>query len=446
MKEIQLYEHQKQVVDEDKKWFGNWRGTGSGKTLTTIMLAEGNTLVITPKTLYEQQMWINEAKEFGIEKPIKQISKEIFKNKEKVQRLPINIDTIVVDEAHHFFGVHEAMKKKEGKWYVDASISFCNLLYYIRLVKPKRLYLLTATPTGNQDPMKLYSIAKLLGYDWDFQKFRDKYYTAIPNMRKVVKNGKVNIVRQGTRYTKTENPDLQKKLVSLFRQFGYTGSLFDFSDVPEQTHKVVYFDLNNEQKKEMKEVKELLNDPNKARTIERSIENGRTFKYSLDIEGKEEKLKVTNPAFYIDKYDYILERAEEFPKLTIFADYTAQVNFIAKMLRDAGYKVFTLDGSTKDRTPFSKYGEANTLEKCICVIQASVTEGYSLTSYPVAIFASESNKVRDKIQAIGRLLRGDNLKKNLFITLVTRGGRDEDCYQSIKAGRDFSEKTVSGIK
>lgn len=412
---IVLKKNQKYIIDEGKLKTGNWQGCGSGKTLTHLMMSEGTTLVITPKNLYEQGRWYEERDKFGMDHlTIKQVSKEIFKNKEKVSKLP-QVDTVIVDEAHHFFG-----------WYVTGKMSntLQNFFYYIRRNPPKRLFLLTATPIGNTDPMKLYSIARILGHEWDFEKFRDKYYWSYKNPK-----------GWGRIYKKRDTKELNERVMELLRTFGYVGSIFDFEDVPEQTEIVKYFGLTVNQKKQIKE-----ND----RALHRSIENGRLFKKEIiQISEKEEQV-IYHPYYeHTEKDDCILELAQQFSKMVIYANYTLQVEHIANMLKKEGYKVFTLTGKTKDRTPFTKEGEANTTEKCICVIQSSISDGYDLNTFRVRINAYFSNKSRDYIQLKGRNLRTDNLQKNLGIALVIKGGEYERCYESIIKNTDFNEKALS---
>lgn len=412
--EIKLKSNQQQIVNENKLKCGNWQGCGSGKTLAHLCLAEGNTMVITPKNLYEQGRWYEERDKFGMDDiTIKQVSKEVLKVKAKTAMLP-QVDTVIIDEAHHVFG-----------WYINnkRSNTLENLMRYLANNPPKRLYLLTATPIGNSDPLKLYAIARILGHNWDFEKFRDKYYWSfkIPG-------------QWGKRYKKRDTPELRQRLQELLRQFGYTGSILDFEDVPEQTEIVKYFGMTSNQKKQLRE---------SDKALHRSIENGRLFHKEIKQVGAEEQL-VYHPYYEkTEKDEYILELAQQFDKFVVYANYTLQVEGITQMLRDNGYTVLTLTGKTKDRTPFTKDGEANTLDKCICVIQSAISDGYDLNTYRVRVNASFSNKSRDFIQIKGRNLRTDNLQKNLGIALVVKGGRDEECYNSIIKNVDFTEKALS---
>jgi superfamily II DNA or RNA helicase len=138
------------------------------------------------------------------------------------------------------------------------------------------------------------------------------------------------------------------------------------------------------------------------------------------------------------KIDYILERALEFPKLLIFANYTAQIDEIAKALKKEGYNVSTLTGQTKDRTFIRKVNESP--EPHIIIAQSSISSGYELPTFPCVIYASKSWRFTDYHQGLGRVLRANHLKKNLYIHLVIPGGADEACHESIMSGQDFLEK------
>jgi superfamily II DNA or RNA helicase len=158
---------------------------------------------------------------------------------------------------------------------------------------------------------------------------------------------------------------------------------------------------------------------------------------------KEDRMTNKTTIFPSKKIDYILERAIEFPKLLIYAMYTAQINEIARVLKKEGYTVSTLTGETKDRTFIKTVDESD--KPHIIVAQASVSSGYELPSFPCVIFASKSQKYLDYEQGLGRVLRSNALKKNLYIHLVVKGGADEGCHKSIMSGQDFQEKLTLNI-
>lgn len=226
-------------------------------------------------------------------------------------------------------------------------------------------------------------------------------------------------------------------MARLVKYFGYTGGLNDFFDVPEQTHKEVEIELTEEQKAALKELAQTEADPLAKRARARTIENGLLYGKAVQNQGKVDTMVDKVTIFPSKKIDYILERAIEFPKLLIFANYTAQINEIARVLTEGGYNVSTLTGKTKDRTFIEKVDKSS--EPHIIVAQSAISAGYELPSFPCVIYASKSWQFVHYEQSLGRVLRSNHLKKNLYIHLVVPG-TDRDCHEAILSGSDFQEK------
>lgn len=419
-----LYDHQKVIIDENKLWTGLFLGTGSAKTRTALEMAEGKTLVICPKQQREDQTWQKNAKKFGIKIDLTVISKEDLRKKWK--ELP-KFQTVIIDECHYNLGVMPEVKQRKGTQMPKTSQIFEATFSFLKKHKPWRLYLCSATPVSK--PMNLWAIAILMGEKWDFFKFREKYYREI---------------RMGQRriWVPKKDDDTKQRLADLVKRFGYTGSLNDFFDVPEQTHKEVKIDLTEAQKTAIKELVAIEADPLVRRARQRTIENGVLYGKKVEtISDREEVMTKKTTIFPSNKVDYILERAIEFPKLLIFANYTAQIENIALHLRKEGYKVVTLTGKSLDRGTLIE--EAEKAKECIVVAQSSISSGYQLPSFPCVIYASKSWMFRDYEQSLGRVLRSDALKKNLYIHLIVPGGTDEDCHKAIMSGADFQEKIMN---
>lgn len=416
-----LFQHQKEVVDEDRRWFGNWRGTGSAKTRTMLHLARGRTLVIVPKQQKLDRTWEANNDRFQVGVDLTVISKEEFRR--DWESLP-GFETVIVDEAHNHFGVLPDTRQQRGVSIPKTSQIFEATLNYLKKHNPPRFYMLTATPASK--PMNVWAIATLFGNKWDFFAFREKFY-----IQKKIGFRSIWLPRNTI--------VLKEQLISLVRQMGYVGKLDDWFDVPEQTHKTVYVGLSAEQQKELRDIDKMEADPMVKRTKKRTIENGCVYEYDIAmITDRTERMVKTKRSFKNEKIDYILERAEEFPKMLIFANYIAQVEDIAESLREAGFKVYTLTGQTKDRS--TVVSEAENAPACIVVAQCGISAGYELKSVPCVIFASKSYRYLDYEQGLGRVLRADALKKNLYIHLVVRGGVDQACHDTIMRGEDFQEK------
>lgn len=415
----ELYDHQKTIISEDKKKCGLFLGTGSAKTRTALEMAEGRILVICPKQQRDDKTWQRNAEKFDIISNLTVISKEEMRKMWKDLQA---FDTVIVDECHTVLGVTPDTRQRNKQRIPKTSQVFEAVLSYLHKYPPKRLYLCSATPVSK--PMNLWAIARLLGVNWDFFAFRQKYYVE---------------VRMGQRriWIAKKDDATKNDMARLVKHFGYTGGLNDFFDVPEQTHKEVQIPLSEEQEKALERLQYEEADPLVRRSRARTIENGVLYGKQIDSAGIVDTMTNKVHIFKSHKIDYILERAVEFPKLLIFANYTAQINEISSKLIENGYKVSTLMGSTKDRTFIKKVDESP--EPHIIVAQSAISAGYELPSFPCVIYASKSWQFVHYEQSLGRVLRSNKLKKNLYIHLVVKGA-DSDCHEAILSGSDFQEK------
>ena len=420
-----LYLHQKKIIDKDPKKCGLFLGTGASKTRTALVLAEGKTLVICPKQQRDDNMWHDENKKWETNVDLKVISKEDLRR--DWEELP-HYDTVIIDECHNNLGVQPTFIQRKRIQYPKTSQIFEATQKFLVKHPPTRLYLLSATPVPK--PMSMWAIGTLFGQKWDFRQFREVYYTEI---------------RMGLRriWIAKKTDESQTRLANLVQRFGYTGGLDDFFDVPEQTHKTVHIELTAEQKKASTDMSFAEGDALVRRARLRTIANG--VLYGKKIEALDEKtdyMTDDTKIFKSKKIDYILERAQEFPKLLIFANYTAQIHEIERCLKKEGYNVSTLTGQTKDRSFVKKVDQSD--KPHIIIAQCAISSGYELPSFPCVIYASKSFRFVDYEQSTGRVLRANHLKKNLYIHLVVKGC-DEDCHNSIMRGEDFQEKLTLNI-
>ena len=421
-----LYSHQEKIIKEDKHKCGLFLGTGASKTRTALELAEGDTLVICPKQQREDKTWERENEKWDTKINLKVVSKEDIR---KVWDTLPRYETVIIDEVHNNLGIQPAYVRKNGIEVPKTSQIFEATKNYIKKNDPKRLYLLSATPVPK--PMSMWGIGILFSQDWDFHQFRSLYYTEI----------RMGAYRRIWMVKKDEA--LKQRLATLVQRFGYTGSLNDFFDVPEQTHKTVKIELTGEQKKAVDQMTYMEADPLVRRARLRTIENGLLYGQHIEeLDGKIDQMTKQTIIYKSKKIDYILERAQEFPKLLIYANYTAQIEEIAKALREEEYKVSILNGATKDRSFIKRVNDSP--EPHIIVAQCSISSGYELPSFPCVIYASKSWRYVDYEQSLGRVLRANKLKKNLYIHLVVEGC-DEDCHKTIMSGQDFQEKLTLNI-
>lgn len=413
---LQLYSHQQKIVDEDKPIAGLFMGTGSGKTRTALMLARGKVLVICPKTQKEDKNWYREAEKIGGLNihSLRVFSKEEFRRDHTA--LPA-YDTVIVDEAHTCLGATPNIRWKNRKPIPKTSQLFEALEEFIARTKPSRLYLCTATII--RSPFTVWAAARLLGKNWDFYKFRDAFYIRLPMPGREVFQAK-------------SDSATKDKLAALVRELGYVGRLEDFFDVPEQTYKTDYLELTAKQKARIKDMTTEFPDPlvrcGKINQIENGVLAGDEF---------------NEPEFFDNaKIDKILDYAIEFPRMVVFAKYRAQIEAIQQALTKAGYCTWTLTGDTKDRGGVIK--QANELDG-ILICQAQISAGWEVPQTPVMIFASRTYSFVDYQQSLGRIQRANNIKKNLYINLVVKGGVDEAVEKCLANKQDFDSRIYMNI-
>jgi len=405
-----LYKHQEKIIKEDRKKYGLFLGTGSGKTRIALLLARGKTLVICPKTQREDKNWQREAKNNNLKIDLTVISKEDFRRDSAT--LP-RFDTVIIDEAHTCLGVNPTTCYVKGVPTPKTSKLFSGLQSFLSRTKPERFYLVTATVI--RSPMTVWAAAVLLGYDINFYQFRDRFYTKLPMPGREV-------------YRAKSDDGSKDSLANLVKKIGYVGRLEDYFDVPQQQFKTIYVELTDEQRTRLKTLPLDFPEPivlvGKKHQVENGVLSGDEFNPS--------------ESFPTEKLRVILDLALEFPRMVVFAKYRGQIDYMQKLITEHGYNVLTLTGDTKDRG--SVLAQANSMKECIFIAQSQISAGWELPQYPLMVFASMSYSVVDRIQGEGRILRANALKKNLFVDIVVRGGVDEAVYKCIKNKQDFDER------
>lgn len=246
-------------------------------------------------------------------------------------------------------------------------------------------------------------------------RFRDKFYQKLPMPGRAV-------------YVAKSDSKSKEDLANLVKKLGYIGRLESFFDVPQQTFKTHYIELTEPQKKRLQGIRLEYPDPivqiGKKHQIEQGVLSNGHF--------------IEDEVFPSNKLEAILDYATEFPRLVIFAKYTTQIEQIRAALTKAKRKVLVMTGDTKDRGAL--IAEANASKECVFLCQAQISAGWELPEYPVMIFASRTYSFVDYDQALGRIQRANNIKKNLYITLVVRGGIDEAVEKSLANKCDFNER------
>jgi superfamily II DNA or RNA helicase len=387
-----LYSHQQEIVDRNPAKHLIAFGTGVGKTLTALALADKNSvtpLIICPKALKEN--WARAVDDFdGLSATI--VSKEEFRR--DWDKLPA-YRAVIIDEFHYFANLKSQMSKALTK--------------YQRKNNPPFVWGLTATPYLSS-PLNIHALAHHLGYQWNWWKFQMEYF---------------NMVRMGARVVPVVKKGIEGKIADLVKSIGTTAKLEDLIDVPPQIEEVEYFALTAEQERAIKDINET--DFIVRWTKRHQCENGVLYG------GEYDDFKIKD--FPCDKTDRIKAIVEENDKVAIFCRYNGQIEYLKGQLKDSGKEVFVINGQVKDRDSVVKQVEA--LDQCVVLINSSCSEGYELPSVGVIVFASLSFSFKDFVQSKGRFLRINKPKKNVYITLVSEGV-DKDVYKCIQAKQDFN--------
>lgn len=428
---MSYYAHQQQVIDEkdreDRLRFGNFRGTGSGKTRTTVAVAEDFTLVVCPKTQADEGIWQAEWSFQNRTERLVVLSKEQFKMLVKkheddlwqvCQGWPT---TIIFDEAHTVAGIQPDEKQRSNKRFPKMSDIFEAALLYRNAAKPKRVYPLTATPAPN--PMALFGLGVLLGRNWDYHQFRNTFYFQSPRKIRGQKRWLVNM-------SKANQALIQRTIDSI----GYTGSLQDWFDVPPQIFKTHYVGITKAQEASYAALRTYYPDPiiqiGKRQRLEQGLFEEPIIEDSIPSVKK----------LFVDenKSEAIEGYLQEFKKVVVFCRYVDQMELYRQKF-EGKTKVFVMNGATKNRADVLQ--EARECDECLFIVQCQISAGWELADFPCMIFASLDYSFVNYDQAIGRILRGNNLKRNLYVFLIAGDG-DERVQKAVLNKEHFvSEKS-----
>jgi hypothetical protein len=366
-----------------------------GKSPLAIRLAAKNCiscLIISPKSLLEQ--WREYIKLWDDKEIIWQvIGKEQFRiNYKNVPKY----EGIIIDEVHRQGGnykskFHKAVESYKKRYRID------------------KIWLLSGTPYSN-NAWSVYSLGLLLDREWAWYDWRNRYFY---------------MVRMGVRQVPVQKTGIEKEMAAIIKSLGYTLKLSDIMDVAEDEYINEYFDLNAGQKALIKETFDPL--PIVRFTRQHSIENG-----CLKGDGY-----VPDKLVDASKTDRILELVEENDKIAVICRYNLQIENYRKILTDKNYNVFVINGHTIDRNKVIK--EIDRVDKCVVLIQGQCSDGYSLKSVSIMVFASMSFSFVDYIQMCSRLKDMEKKTGNTYIHLLTRdkGSVDQGIYDSVMKKQDF---------
>lgn len=390
-----LWNHQKKLIESNPKKYGLWWEVGTGKSIAAITLAKQNNqqaLVLCPKSIKTQ--WLDQVPTNWLV-----LHKEDFKKMMKLGKLA-RFNCLIVDEAQ-FFSNHKSQLTK-------------SLLAYIARFNPEYIYLLTGTPYTSSS-WAIYTYGLILGKNWRWIDWDRKFFDHIKMGRLKIPVQKKKIAGVPTEVV------LAQYVKALGQTVKMEETLGDLS-MPEQIFETEYYDLTKEQKDGIASIIDLL-------PIVRFTKIHQCCGGSIKGDG------YTPDQFYkSEKLDRVLELAKLHPKLAIVCRYNNEIQVLKAKLSD--YKVIVINGETKDVYRATQEAEAS--DKCIVLIQAAVSSGYQLPSFPIMVFYSLDYSLVNYLQIIGRINRRDKLKRNVYLHLVVKGTIDEEVYKCIQRKEDFN--------
>lgn len=381
--DVKLYPHQQKFVEQAPNKYGMFFGTGTGKTLTALTIAQKraqDVLIICPKGI--RTKWKKDSEVITIEHKI--MTKEEFRRDHKTLR---RYDAIIIDEGHHFSSIKSQLHK--------------GLLWYIKKCGPRFIWLCTATP-HRREPMNIYALARILGHDWNYAKFRSAfYYEQWFGPRPI--------------WLPKKDKKTQERLISLIHKIGDVIPYESVAEMPPVNHMVEYVEQTTEQKRAMKELEQTEANPLTFYLREHQI---------MSMKG--------------NKDERLLELSEESSKLAIFARYTEQIDHYKTLFPDA----LVIDGRTKDKSLVAQ--EMESRESGVILIQSDSAEGFELPSINTVVFASMSYSYLAYVQSLGRFIRiNKENKPKRFFYLLTKNTIDESVHKNIMKKQDFDLKLYS---
>lgn len=406
-----LWSHQAKAVSENIARRGFFIFAGGGKSLILTELTKKNAfsvLCLSPKSLVKK--WESELVPLNIDYTV--LSPYWFKQYHK--ELPY-FDAIIIDEADQAYAGNNQTSKA--------------LFAYLKKHDPPYIWLATATPYRST-PLNVYNLGRILGYmPMTYPEFREKfffqqYFGAQPVWTPKMKH-KDPAVKAET----------QRDLHEYMSNFADIVRMEDVFDVPEQIFSAEPIAMTERQEKLLEKLDML-------------SENRATFfRYANEIENGwlDAKALGEDMAFPSEKVDRVLELCEQHDTAVVFALYRAQQDVLYEALKKKYPKHFVaiINNQTSaeakaisEELELIAKGEHPKYERGYLVSSASIAAGWECESVPLAIYASLPWSYQAFVQSQGRILRGSNLKSNLYKVLLG-GAVDQRIWENLKSQTDY---------
>lgn len=388
-----LFKHQSDIVRlMPKRHVLSW-SVGTGKTTAALALAYyanvERTLIICPKALKEH--WTREATEAfkdQTEASFIVVSKEEFKK--NLAKLP-PCQAMIVDEAHHFFGMTSQLRKSLG--------------WYIKKWNPGYVWLLTGT-VYRSTPWDIFVLRDLLGSPIKYQDFRYKFFVDRHFGRRIVPVPRDNV---------------EEDLAKLVGEVGSIVRLDECTDVPEQVFTEEYLSLLPEQKKAMDDLQDLT--PIARFTKEHQITGG--------------TLKESGEQYQTEKLQRAIDLAVENKHIIIVCRYNAEIDMLRDNLPGSAGEVKIIRGDVDNRDEVIR--SLPTDSPWTLLVNAACSEGWEIPYCRVMLFYSYDFSLKNYIQMLGRIQRLGHIKKNVYYSLIVKDSADEDVYDAMMRKEDVHE-------
>lgn len=426
---------QSEILAEDPKRLLISAGTGAGKTALALLLSEGRTLIVSPKTNRIDQNFKRDAELIGMVPP-PHISKEDF-----VKNEPPACDTLILDECEWAFGVEPNTYRKGGFEHIKTSAIHAAVFNYIQKHQPKRIYLLSATPCEKR--MQAWAAARLLGVlkkpDFEsFVAFRDFTHKARPR-------------GYSTLWTEKKTKKAQEAVRAFLRTFGYFKEMDkaepNIINVPieltiAQLDKIIVTgEKYPEKKTEINGVvaKDAVDENMAVRnSIKYGIECGVFTEYVFDDEAHTQKKITTEiPNNYLSEILTIVQK-EHNP--IIFAQYIKQIDIIKRYLQEhTNLNIVVITGSIKEQDRAKALHDIANVPGTVLIAQSSISAGWQSLISSATIFASVT-RWRHYQQGIGRNSRYQNRHEVKNVYRLYLGPQSQHIWEDlIDQRKDFND-------
>jgi superfamily II DNA or RNA helicase len=405
--ELELWSHQKKILDKNPSYTLLAHFPGGGKSLTLKELVRKNAfsvLILCPKSLVAK--WEKEAEGIGVD--YKVLSPYWFKEYHKT--LPY-YDAILIDEADSpWFGNNKSSKA---------------LFWYLKKHNPPYLYMGTATPYRST-PLNIYNAGRLCQYmPMKYPEFRAKFfYEDYFGWQPKMKSPDPAVKEQ-----------TQIDLYDYMSNFADVVRMEDAFDVPEQIYSDEYIEVTDKQSKTLKKLDEYSENRASFFRYAHEIENG-----WLDAKGLGEEMHFESP-----KVARTIEIVDQHKTAVVFALYRHQQQALYEAIKKKYPKSFVAlinSKNSQDAPQISEElelvakGEHPTYDTGYIIASVGVAAGWQCGSVPIAVYASLPWSYQQWVQSQGRILRGDNLKKNVYKVLLS-GPVDNKIWFNLKNAEDY---------